>query len=304
MKELDQFLQNKKINSEHTRRSYRTCITKLLKYYHIEDLENWKSLKLTDFETWLSSMNIKNSSYNQHIRSLQSFSTWLEEHELCEHNYARKIHFIKESASTGDLEYDRKRKSKEKTFLTNDELSNILKQAKNIDKKLRVALMADMGLRRSEIVNLRKDDVDGNMLTIRGKGGTFEELEMTPMVKYLIDEYMKNRKDDSEYLIVSFVGKHQIKNAGSNYGIIKSLARKAGIDPEKIKLITPHSLRRSMICNAILAGENLYTVKTMARQKQISTTEIYASALKNLAANKVFAQKPMPNMEVLKWEKI
>ncbi|GEM_PF-6591996 len=299
MKEFDQFLQNKRINSEHTRRSYRTCITKLLNYYHIEDLGDWNSLKLADFEEWLSSMDIKNSSYNQHLRSLQSFSTWLEEHELCGHNYPKKIHFAKESASTGDLEYDRKRKSKEQTFLTSDELFAILKQAKNIDKKLRVALMADMGLRRSEIVNLRKDDVRDNMLTIRGKGGTFEELEMTPMVKYLVDEYLKNRKDDSEYLIVSLVGKHQVKNAGSSYGMIKSLARKAGIDPEKVSLLTPHSLRRSMICNAILAGENFYTIKTMSRHKQITTTERYASALKNVAANKVFANKPMPDMSVL-----
>ncbi len=299
MKEFEQFLQNKKIKSEHTRRSYKTCLTKLLKYYNIENIEDWNSLKLSDFEDWLSSMDIKDTSYNQHLRSLKSFSTWLDMHELIKVNYPKLMKFAKESASTGDLEYDRKRKAKEQTFLTDDELSLILKQAKNIDKKLRVALMADMGLRRWEIFELRKDDVNGNMLTVRGKGGTFEELEMTPMVKYLVEEYMKTRKDDSEYLIVSRVGKHKVKNPGNAYTMIKSLGRKAGLDTEKVQLLTPHSLRRSMICNNILAGENLYTIKTMARHKQISTTERYASALKNIAANKVFANKPMPDMSVL-----
>jgi integrase len=277
----------------------------LLKYYSIEKIESLAKLTLIDLENWLSSMKeLKVSSYNQHLRSLQSFYTWLKVHDFIQEDISKKLSFVKEKASTGDVEYDQKRKAKKKTFLTNDELEKILSHAKSLDKKLRIALMSDMGLRRSEVFNIRKEYIKENTLLIPGKGGTFEELEMTPLVSYLTHEYLKLRKDNSEYLIVSKYSKEHIKNSGNMYLMVKRLAKKAGINDSKVELITPHAFRRSMICNAELNGENHHTIQTMARHKNFSTTTLYLDALKNEAANKVFASKPMPNMEALKWDKL
>jgi integrase len=259
---------------------------------------------MVDFEKWLKDIGGRSSTRNQHLRVLQSFSNWMKTREYILKDYSQNIPFLKEKASTGDIEFDKRKKSKEQTFLTKEEVELFIRSAKSIDKKLRFALMADMGLRREEIINLLREDIKGDKLMIRGKGGTFETLQMTPMVHYLVTEYLKNRKDDCEYLIVSKVGKHQIKNSGDIYDMVKRDAKKLGIDPEKLDIVSPHSFRRSMICNNILSGTNLYTIQTMARHKNITTTEIYAKALKNIAANEEFSKQPMPNMDVLSWQSV
>jgi integrase len=304
MKELEDFLKNKSIQSDHTRRSYRTCLTKLLKEYNINTIEDFRKLKLIDLENWLASMPIKISSYNQHLRSLQSFCTWLKNHDFIVDDLSKKISFMKDKESTGDIEYDNKRKAKQQTYLNDEEIEKIISCAKTLDQKLRIALMASMGLRRSEVFKLRKEYVKGDMLLIPGKNGTFEELKMPPIVQYLISEYIKYRKDNSEFLIVSKMGKSEVKNCGTLYPMVKRLAKKAGIDPEKIKILSPHSFRRSMICNAVADDINMKTIQKMSRHKRMETTEIYAKALNNDSANKVFANMPMPDMEALKWEKI
>jgi len=129
-------------------------------------------------------------------------------------------------------------------------------------------------------------------------------MKMPPLVQYLISEYLKYRKDGSDFLIVSKTGKNEVKNGGTLYTMVKRFAKKAGISPEKIKILSPHSFRRSMICNAVMENVNMKTVQKMARHKRMETTEIYEKALGNSAANNIFANMPMPNMEALKWEKI
>ncbi len=300
MKEFDMFLNNnKKISSNHTKRSYKNCIGSLLKYYNIETIEDYNDLKMIDFETYLNSLPVKVTSYNQHLRSLKSFSTWLYKHDYSQKNILKDVPLAKEKEFTGDEKYDKKRQAKRKIFLTDEELERMLKASKSINEKLCIALMGYMGLRRGEVIKLKVSDVNGDMLSIPGKGGSYEIREMPPVVKYLTREYLKSVKSDSEYLIISKVGHHQIKNAHSIFERIDSLARKVGIDPEKIEYVTPHSLRRSMVCNAALQNINPYIIKDMARHKNFKTTERYLEPLKDIAANEAFRNQKMPDVSVL-----
>lgn len=300
MKEFDMFLNNnKKIVSEYTKKSYKNCIGSLLDYYKISTIEEYNKLKLIEFETYLNSLPIKVTSYNQHLRSLKSFSTWLYKHDFSPKNIVKDIPLAKEKEFTGDKDYDKKRQAKKKVFLTDEELERMLKASKSINEKLCIALMGYMGLRRGEVIKLKLSDINGDMLAIPGKGGSYEIREMPPVVKYLVGEYIKTKKSDSEYLIVSKVGHHQIKNSHSIFERINSIARKVGIDPEKIEYVTPHSLRRSMVCNAALQNINPYIIKDMARHKNFKTTERYLEPLKDIAANEAFRNQKMPDMSVL-----
>lgn len=300
MKELDQFLYRKEIKSDHTRKSYQNCIGQLLDKYNIKNLEDYKKLELSDFENHLNSLSIKDSSYNQHLRSLKAFSTWLFEHKKINENILKTIKLTKVNASTSDKEYDKKRRAKEKLYLTDEEIQKMIYVSKTINSKLAIALMGYMGLRREELVNLQVSDIHGEYLGIAGKGGTYEERKMPPVVKFLISEYLKSRKNSSEYLIVSKVGEHQITNTHSVYERIKSAGRKAGIDSEKMKLVTPHTMRRSTACNAVLRGVPPSVVKEVLRHAQQSTTDIYLEALKGSeAVDQAFDSMPMPDMSIL-----
>lgn len=300
MKELEEFLYRKNIKSDHTRKSYRNCIEQLLNRYNIRDLESYKNLELSDFENHLNSLPIKDSSYNQHLRSLKAFSSWLKSHDKIEKDVLRSLKLTKVKSVSGDKEYDQKRRAKAKLYLTDEEIQKMIGVSKTVNSKLAIALMGYMGLRREELVNLTMSDIHGDKLGVSGKGGSYKERKMPPAVKFLLDEYLKTRTNNSEYLIVSKVGEHQITNTHSVYERIKSAGRKAGIDPEKMKLVTPHTMRRSMCCNASLRGVPTPIIQLMARHEKIETTTIYLDALKDSeAVDAAFDSQPMPDMSVL-----
>jgi len=299
-KELDKFLHRKSIKSEHTRKSYKNCIGQLFDHYNIETIEDYQKLTLSNFEDYLNSLPIKDASYNQHLRSLKVFSSWLKKHDKIQEDILQPIKLTKVNAVTGDKEYDKKRRAKEKLYLTDNEIQKMIAVSKNINSKLAIALMGYMGLRREELVGLTITDVHGDFLGIPGKGGTYEERKMPPAVKFLVNEYLKTRNNNSEYLIVSKVGQHQITNTNSIYERIKSAGRKAGIDAEKMKLVTPHTMRRSTACNAVLRGVPSTVVKEMLRHQRQVTTDIYLEALKGSeAVDAAFDSQPMPDMSVL-----
>jgi integrase/recombinase XerD len=300
MKELNEFLCRKDIKSDHTRKSYQNCIGQLLSHYKIENLEDYKKLELSDFENHLNSLPIKDSSYNQHLRSLKAFSTWLKNHNKIEQDILKPIKLTKVKKVSGDKDYDKKRRAKEKLYLTDEEIQKMISVSKGINSKLAIALMGYMGLRREELVNLTIADIHGNKQGISGKGNSYKERQMPPAVKFLVNEYLKTRKNNCEYLIVSKVGEHQIKNTNSVYERIKSAGRKAGIDPEKMKFVTPHTMRRSMCCNAALRGVPVPIIQEMARHEKPETTAIYLEALKgSKAVDDAFDNTPMPDMSIL-----
>jgi integrase len=299
-KELDEFLHRKGVKSEHTRISYKNCIGQLLECYNIQTLEDYSNLTKSQIEKHLNSLPIKESSYNQHLRSIKAFTTWLFEDNRIKEDFSKAIKITKVRDSTGDKEYDKKRRAKEKLYLTDEEIQKMIAVSKGINAKLAMALMGYMGVRREELVNLQVSDIRNLYIGISGKGGTYEERKMPQVVKFLIEEYLKNRNNDSEYLIVSKVGQHQIKNTHSIYERIKSAGRRAGIDPEKMKLVTPHTMRRSTACNAVLRGVPPSVVKEVLRHRHQSTTDIYLEALKGSeAVDQAFDSMPMPDISIL-----
>lgn len=300
MKELDKFLNRKAIKSDHTRKSYKNCIGQLLEHYNIKTIEDYQKLKLSDFEDHLDSLPIKDSSYNQHLRSLKAFSTWLFVHDYIKENTAKSIKLTKVKTSTSNKEYDEKRRAKRKLYLTDEEIQKMIQVTKGRNAKLAMAILAYMGLRREELVNLRLSDIRGEYLGVSGKGGYYEKIKMPPSVKFLLQEYLKHKENSCEYLIVSKVGEHQITNTHSVYERIKSAGRKAGIDPEKMKLVTPHTMRRSTACNAVIRGVPKHIVKEMLRHKKSTTTDVYLEALENSeVVDEAFDSQPMPDMSIL-----
>lgn len=298
--DLNEFLYRNAVKSDHTRTSYKNCIGQLFERYNIQTVEDYNKLTKSKIEKHLNSLSVKESSYNQHLRSIKAFTTWLFEDGRIKKNFTKPIKITKVRDSTGDKEYDKKRRAKEKLYLTDEEIQRMIAVSKGINAKLAMALMGYMGVRREELVNLQVSDIKNLYLGISGKGGTYEERKMPPVVKFLIEEYLKNKNNDSEYLIVSKVGQHQIKNTHSIYERIKSAGRRAGIDAEKMKLVTPHTMRRSTACNAVLRGVPPSVVKEVLRHKHQSTTDIYLEALKGSeAVDQAFDSMPMPDMSIL-----
>lgn len=134
-----------------------------------------------------------------------------------------------------------------------------------------------MGLRRSEIAGLRDGDIDGNRMTVRGKGhgrdGLVSVMEMPPPVTKELDRYFRwrepYRRADDHVVQHLFVTYGELRGISPKYvsDSVRKLGLKAGVRA------TSHSLRR-MYGTALYyeCGCDPATLKDLLRHASINTT--------------------------------
>jgi len=145
-------------------------------------------------------------------------------------------------------------------------------------------LMYGTGLRVSEMVGLklsavqcRQGSQEAEFLLIRGKGGKERLVPVGGRAAQALTTYLGLRsgflKGDapSPYLFPyhraqGFITRQQ-------FGVmLKELAIKSGIDPEKI---SPHTLRHSFASHLLEGGADLRVIQELLGHADISTTQIY-----------------------------
>jgi len=144
------------------------------------------------------------------------------------------------------------------------------------DKAMLETLYAT-GLRVSELVNLRVDDIKGNGGFVRciGKGDKERVIPLGEIAASYIRAYLERVRDrlagntQSEYLFLTKQGKPMTRVMF--WKIIRKYAAQAGINRE----VTPHMLRHSFATHLIERGADLRSVQEMLGHASIATTQIY-----------------------------
>ena len=157
------------------------------------------------------------------------------------------------------------------TYLTTEEIQKLLAAIKNSKHKLMIEIMLTSGLRVSECINLKKQDInDDNTITVRaGKGNKDRITIISSSVLQHLKKHMEERKYDSDYILCKKNGnKLSVKLPQK---VIKQLALKAGIK----KNITPHVLRHSFATHLLHNGTDISYIQTLLGHSQIQTTQIY-----------------------------
>lgn len=134
-----------------------------------------------------------------------------------------------------------------------------------------ITIMAYAGLRISEVINLKLDDINlhaREILVRDGKGSKQRLVYINDKIVDSVREYLKERDSLSQYLFVSRQSDklnrtriNQIFNKNSNS-------------------ITPHSLRHFYCSNALEAGYSVAEVANQAGHRSIQTTMIYTNPSK------------------------
>ena len=159
---------------------------------------------------------------------------------------------------------------RERCFISETQFNRMLGRA---DPRERLILMlgACMGLRRAEIVDLRISDIDGDTLTVYGKGhgtGKRAVLYIPDVVRDAIDRYMRVRPETGvDHLIVDTVrgGTHPLPYFRI-YDLIKRLGDEVDVD------VTPHALRRLFATRLRDQSVELDDIRTLMRHKRVETT--------------------------------
>ena len=148
-----------------------------------------------------------------------------------------------------------------------------LSKIENIKHRTILTLTYSVGLRVSEIVNLKIDDIDSERMIIyikNGKGRKDRVVPLSENVLLLVDEY-KLKHNPIEYL---FNGQ---KSNKYSIGSCQKMSKKY-IDPKT----SIHTLRHSCFTNLLESDVNLRTIQKIAGHSSSKTTEIYTHVSNNI----------------------
>lgn len=166
-------------------------------------------------------------------------------------------------------------------YLTKEEVERLLNipliTPLDYRNKAMLELIYATGLRVSELVNLKVNDIDFEMCTLRvlGKGNKERIVPIGSVAlkynKIYIEEYrskiLKNNIIDEIY--PNNFGRKMTRN-GFNY-ILNELKKKCDIKA----YLTPHVLRHSFATHLLIGGADLRSIQLLLGHENINTTNIY-----------------------------
>lgn len=187
-------------------------------------------------------------------------------------NAIKKFYELIENKKIQLNEIERPRKSMHlPKVLSKEEVGLIINGVQNLKHKALLSLIYSTGMRRSEVLNLRINDIDSNrsIITIRNaKGNKDRIVGLSSKILILLRNYYRQYKP-KEYLFEGPGGKQY---SGSSIGhIFKNARKKAGI---KI-LGGVHILRHSYATHLHEAGYDIRIIQELLGHKSSKTTEIY-----------------------------
>lgn len=156
--------------------------------------------------------------------------------------------------------------------LSKKEIKYLLDNTKNIKHKLLIELLYSTGLRLSEVINLRYEDLELSENTgwVRmGKGGKDRIFIISDIFKKDLLSYMGERGFDPKGFVFTVNGR-QMSPRGVQHAIKVSAVR-AGIG----KNVHVHTLRHSFATHLLENGVDIRKIQSLLGHTNLQTTQIY-----------------------------
>lgn len=241
--------------SKSTIKTYTSYFSQFQEYFTNQDLNSISVEQINSYITGLIDyQNISPSQQNQRINAIKFYY---------EKVLGREKAYYK-------VERPRKER-KLPTILTKGEVHKLINQLDNLKHKCILTTIYSAGLRRSELINLKVEDIDSKRKLIKIRAAKGKKDRYTLLSDKLIKllrlyyraywprEWLFEGQNGGQY------------SATSVAKIIKTAVNKAGIH----KHVTPHSLRHSFATHLLEQGTNLRYIQEILGHEDPKTTQIY-----------------------------
>jgi integrase/recombinase XerD len=154
--------------------------------------------------------------------------------------------------------------------LTKEEVKRLIDSADNVKSRLMISLLYSSGLRVSELVNLKINDLnfEENTGWVRmGKGNKDRLFVISSALGAELQDYSKEKGVDNEYVF----SKKKALTTRNIQKIIKGTKGRA----ELSKKVTPHTLRHSFATHLLEDGVDIRVIQTMLGHASLNTTQVY-----------------------------
>jgi integrase/recombinase XerC len=267
------YLQFEKIYSPHTVSGYLDDVIAFESFnkdvFRQETIELVNYNQIRSWIVYLVESDLSNSSINRKIASLKAFFKFLLKIKEIEVNPLLK-HKVLKTEKKLQIPFS------EKELVAGLYQSLNASGFQEIRDKLIVELFYTSGMRRSELIHLKINDVNQVKCTLKvvGKRNKERILPVLPIVMKSIQAYIEERSvlsviEDTEYL---FLSKKGIKLSESFvYRLINSYFSAVS---EKVKK-SPHILRHTFATHLLNNGADLNSVKELLGHSSLASTQIY-----------------------------
>ncbi|AVR45741.1 integrase [Christiangramia fulva] len=266
------YLSLEKKYSSHTVTAYSADLHSFLKYLITEfEQKDPESANYSQIRSWivqLSEAGISNRSINRKISSLKAYYRFLLKTSQIEYSPLAKHKALK-TAKKVQIPFSEK------------EISEVLENIDDSDleglrNRLIVELFYSTGMRRSELINLRINNVDleEGVLKVLGKRNKERFIPLLPSVKKTISRYLEKRESNSpevknDYLFIKEKGDKLSETFV--YRIINNYFSEVSGKVKK----SPHILRHSFATHLLNQGANLNAVKELLGHSSLASTQVY-----------------------------
>lgn len=281
--EFVEYLTNVKRASKNTISSYKRDLLKLNNYLTEQGLEQLSEITSTNLNSYvlmIEKQGMSSATVSRNIASIKAFFLYL-----------LKQRAISEDPS--DTLKPPKIEKKAPVILSVDEVNLLLEQPngaspKDIRDKAMLELLYATGIRVSELINLKINDVNLTMSFLQCHDENKERIiPFTNETKDALSKYINHArevmcKEEQDYLFTNCQGSPMTRQGF--WKIIKFYSAKAGIKKD----ITPHTIRHSFAMHLVNNGADLKSVQEMLGHSDISTTQIYLKANANTKLKEVY----------------
>ncbi len=266
---------NIKRYSPNTKRAYFSAFSGFIYYYR-----NRKLRDLTDNDV---------DNYINHLVSNKKVSPAVQKQAV----NAVKFYFekvLRRKVDNYHYKYPKREKSLPQV-LSEKDITKVLLALKNLTHRTILTVIYSAGLRLSEVLNLKLQDIDWDRKLIRvkmGKGRKDRYTLLSPKLEKLLKDYLYYYKP-ADYL---FEGQ---KGGRFSPKSVQNIMEKAVKTAEITKHATVHTLRHSFATHLLENGTDLRYIQELLGHASSRTTEIYTHVSKK-SIGKI--KSPLDNLDL------
>ena len=270
---LNDFCNYLKIDKKYSNLTIESYKNEILKYINFfknqnQNLNNIKYDDIRNYLNYLKQEDISDRTLAHNVSVIKSFYKFLLIEKYIDINPSEFLELPK-------------LKKQLPTTLSKEEVETLLdidlKDNYSYRNKAMLELMYATGLRVSELVNLRINDIDFDNCYVRtmGKGSKERIIPINDYSIYYIKKYIlefRNQMMKTDYHDYIFVNNHgKVMTRQGFFKIIKALAKQKQIQTP----LSPHTLRHSFANHLLDYGADLRSIQEMLGHSNLSTTQIY-----------------------------
>ncbi|MDF2606270.1 MAG: tyrosine-type recombinase/integrase [Bacillales bacterium] len=203
---------------------------------------------------------------NTRLRALRSFYNFLERNQLAAINPMKKVKLLRDRLKVIET-------------LDSKEIEDIIKVIRKLksfvgfrDETIYMIFL-DTGIRLSELLGIKLEDVVDNKIVIKRTKNSFERVVyLSENTREQLSRYIKLRGlTESDILFISHDNKelnpHSIQKRFTKYGIEANISKR----------VSPHTFRHTMAKRMIIAGIDAFSLMTLLGHTDMTITKRYVN---------------------------